>query len=94
MPSSREILPSPSSSPPEKAAACLSSTATESKSSEIDWQHAFKLLAAAYGREMISGDVHYFVARGLKPHVDVEVLKTFCIHVGLNRGKNINDFMG
>jgi hypothetical protein len=80
-------LPAPSKDP---------SPASYTEPSNVNWERAFKALAAAYGSEMLSGDVHFLVMIKLQKHykVEPEAVLEFLKYTGKNRSQFTRDFMG
>ena len=61
---------------------------------ETNWEEAFKVLSSIVSRQMISSDSLVLIAYALRKHVSDEVLFEYMNHVGLNRSKSVQNFMG
>lgn len=62
---------------------------------ETDWKRAFAVLSSLLSRQFISSDCLVLLAYGLEDSdVELEAIKSYMFHVGLNRNKSMSDFMG
>jgi len=60
----------------------------------VDYERAYKVLAAALGREMIGSGVLYFVVMAVRDHAGEAAARELVDHMGMNRSKGVHDFMG
>ena len=68
--------------------------ATPEPPQAVDYELAYKVLAAALGREMISSEVLYFVAQAVKAGAGIDAARVLVDHMGLNRSRGVHNFMG
>jgi hypothetical protein len=59
-----------------------------------DWERAFAILSASLGKQMISGDALYLIFMSLQSNAGEQVAERFAEHIGLNRSKEVHNFMG